>query len=131
MAIVLDTVWPEWWLDWPWHERCALLMGERSEEDVIVRRIVPVSNRHHDRRNHFAVSMSAVREATMRCERWGWQVVGVVHTHPITDVIDPSADDIAGLPEGWVGAVLQLGDARWYTKKGPVPEGTDPSLAAR
>lgn len=113
--------WPDWWLRWPWHERCAFLVGQRLRGQVVVRSVIPCRNTSKLRTKTFSVTTADYENIEQRVRNAGLEVVGVVHSHPGQEEPEPSNADIRGLPEGWVGAVWTRGGVCFYTREGAIP----------
>lgn len=87
-------------------ERCALIYGPPVVEGGGIRAVsvLEVPNRHDDPENNFRIAMADVRH-----RRRGYEVIGVLHTHPGKCSPDPSANDLNGLAhDGQYGVIVHL-----------------------
>ena len=90
---------PEWWLRWPYAERCLLLLGYVKENGgVVISDWIPIANTHPKYKDRS-------------------DVVGVLHSHPGTLSARPSATDLLGLPDGLLGGVWSHGSVRWFVTR--------------
>lgn len=124
MRIRLPDDYPADFFAWPFHERAALLCGQKSGRTFSVSHVVPVRNSHRNPREHFAVRRSEL----VRVEQAYGPVVGALHTHPAWCSSEPSENDLSGLPEGWVGGVLHRDRIHWYLRHHP--DACTPTLIA-
>lgn len=99
------------------HERVMLLVGEATDDTYTVRILVPVRNEHQNPAHHFAVSEEQVRMMVGDTSL----VIGVLHTHPIYEP-DPSDNDLANIPYGWLGGVVCGRHVSSWYQRGQVAE---------
>lgn len=111
MDVIFECEIPEWFLDWPAHERCCWLLGTYDGQHAVVTQMIPTRNHADDPRWDFTVRGS--RRALPG-------LIGVLHTHPGA-AVEPSPADYANLPDGWLGIVWWRGEWCAYTKKRPAP----------
>jgi proteasome lid subunit RPN8/RPN11 len=90
------------------------VVGSQYRDFVFVERFVEVANSSCSPGETFEVVKSSLDSADIPKSA---TVVGFVHTHP-PGVYHPSDDDIAGLGEGLLGAVLCDGILLWYDGSG-------------
>lgn len=49
-------------------------------------------------------------------------LVGVLHTHPGDGILEPSNNDILGIPDGLIGVIYKDGEMISYTNRGPAAQ---------
>lgn len=96
------------------NEGCGLLFGQ--PETGLVRRFVPITNSLHSP-TAYRLDDQEYLTATRTADEDGFDIVGVVHSHPQTSAV-PSTSDLADAraaktPPGWLWLIVSLA--------GPVP----------
>jgi proteasome lid subunit RPN8/RPN11 len=109
--VIIACELPHWWLDSPWHERCASLIGTYDSHFIVITDVIPINNLHKNPRHHFMVQAKNVPG-----------FIGVVHSHPHNNSPEPSQDDIDQIADGLLGAVYYKSGMIFYThSKGRLP----------
>ena len=83
-------------------EEVVLLVGVAFRRRFWITSTVEVPNRSETPADTFVIRKTDVDSRTLP------NVVGLIHSHPPGDCV-ASAGDLAGLPEGWLGAVYSDG----------------------
>lgn len=100
-------------------ERGALLLGERRKGGHwLIDAVAELPNRHpFPADNYRMLSQDAVEYIGMRRSK---RVIGAMHTHLPGHAVGPSEDDLASMPTGFLGLVLNIecGTITYYTNKG-------------
>lgn len=100
-------------------ERVALLVGERTSDTLTVRTIVPCANMHRTPQTHFSIDVDQAKVMVGDLS----MIVGVLHSHDHEP--QPSEDDIAGIPPGWIGGVVCYRRiTSWYDSNGVLKDYT-------
>lgn len=100
-------------------ERGALLLGERLKGGIFsIDALAEMPNRHpFPADNCRMLSQDAAEYIGMRRSK---RVIGAMHTHLPGHDVGPSESDLAAMPAGFVGLVLNIecGTITYYTNKG-------------
>jgi len=90
------------------HERCGLLIGERSNGACIVRNVTQANNlnteRAHDR---YELDPKHFLDAEEAARTQGMEVLGVWHTHPDHPALPSETDREAAWPD-WSYVILEV-----------------------
>lgn len=99
---------------WEGRERVFVVVGSVYRNFLFVERFVEVENSSATPESNFEVLKGSLLSADIPAAA---TIIGFAHTHPPAQY-HPSDDDIAGLREGLIGAVICDGIVVWYDEDG-------------
>ena len=87
-------------------EVCGVLVGRRTDDAIVVERVVPTGNAHATPRVNYLVPPEELLSLVLRAEdEWGLEVVGFYHSHPAGPPRLSATDHALA---SWSGAVYLL-----------------------
>lgn len=98
-------------------ERCAVLIGRRSDSTFYVMDVLEVPNTSDNTRLTFSMKAGDVRSAVTEAGYEQSDIIGCLHVHTRGAKADPSWDDVDELPPGTLGVIYHQTSGRvtFYT----------------